>query len=73
MQSRIAPSSTEKCIVRLGKSNCILRMLTEEYWKDCSFDPQHGSVDVLPVAEDVEFDVIITEADDVPLLQVAGH
>ena len=72
MQSRIAPSSTEKCIVRLIESNCILRMLTEEYWKDCSFDPQHGSVDILPVAEDIEFDVIIAEADDVSLLQVGG-
>ena len=47
-------------------------LLTEKYWKDGSFDPQYGSVDILPVTEDIEFDVIIAEADDVSLLQVGG-
>ena len=47
--------------------------LTVEHREDSSFDAQDGCVEVLAVAEDVELDVVVAEAEDVPLLELGGE
>ena len=46
---------------------------TVEHREDSSFDAQDGRVEVLAVAEDVELDVVVAEAEDVSLLEFGGE
>ena len=46
---------------------------TVEHREDSSFDAEDGCVEVLAVAEDVELDVVVAEAEDVPLLELGGE
>ena len=48
-------------------------MLTIKYREDGSFDPQHRGVEVLAVAENVELDVVVAEAEYVSLLELGGE
>ena len=52
---------------------CINTQLTIEHREDSSFDAQDGRVEVLAIAEDVELDVVVAEAEDVPLLELGGE
>ena len=45
-------------------------MLTKEYRKHSAFDAQYGSVQVLPIAIDVQFHVIIREAKHITFLNI---
>jgi len=44
-----------------------------EHREDSSFDAQDGRVEVLAIAEDVELDVVVAEAEDVSLLELGGE
>ena len=48
-------------------------MLTIKYREDGSFDPKNRGVEVLAVAEYIELDVVVAEAEYVSLLELGGE
>ena len=65
----MAPSSTEKASL-WSAFRVIDKVLTKEYRKHSAFDAQYGRVQVLPIAIDVQFHVIIREAKHITFLNI---
>ena len=67
--SRIAPSSTENASL-WSAFRVMDQVLTKEDGKDSAFDAQYGGVQVLPIAIDVQFHVVIREAKHIAFLNI---